>query len=309
MARRLYRKLATLAKIETTYGVSSAPTGAANAMLMTDVSITPIAGEEVSRDLYRPFLGHQGVMLVGNHVTVEGSVEAAGAGVAGTAPGYGVLLRACGLSETIAAGVKVDYQPVSTGFESATLFWNLDGVNHVLLGARGNVSMSLTPKQIPKYRFTFSGLLGPITDTALPAQTLTAFKAPVPVSKAATTLSIHGYSAPGESLTIDLGNQVEPRMLIGSESIEIVDRRATGTAVIEAAELAAVDWFDRALNRTRGALSAVHGTAAGNIIEVSAAAVEIGRPSYGQTQQVTNVSLPLMFASVSTDDDLKITVR
>lgn len=309
MARRIYRRLATLAKLETVYGTSAAPTGALNAMLMTDVTINPLAGEEVSRDLYRPWLGHQGSILVGNYVTAEGSVELAGAGVAGTAPAYGPLLRACGLSETISAGVKVEYQPVSTGFESATLFWNLDGVNHVLLGARGTLSLTLTPKQIPRIKFTMTGLLGPITDIVLPATTLTAFKSPVPVNKANTTLTLHGYAATGESLSVDLGNQVEPRLLIGSESIEIVDRKATGTAVIEATELATMNWYDRAINRTRGALAAVHGTVAGNIIEVNAPNVEIGRPSYGQTQMITNVSLPLMFASVTTDDDIKLVVR
>ena len=309
MARRLYRKLAVLAKVETEYGTSANPTGAANAMLMTEVSIVPLAGEEVSRDLYRPFLGNQGVILVGNHVTFEGSVEIAGAGAAGTAPAYGPLLRGCGLSETITAATNVVYQPVSSGFEAVTLWVNLDGVNHALLGARGNVTLSLTPKQIPHFKFSFTGLLGPIADTALPAAVYTGFKTPVEVSKANTTLSIHGYSAPGESLSIDLGNKVEPRFLIGAESIEIVDRRGTGTAVLEAAGLAAINWFDRAANRTRGALSAIHGTAPGNIVEISADAVEVGRPAYGQTQSITNVSLPLMLNSVATDDDIKITVR
>lgn len=309
MARRLYRKLAVLAKIEATYGISSAPTGAANAMQMTDVSVTPLAGEEVSRDLYRPFLGHQGVILVGNHVTFEGAVEIAGAGAAGTAPAYGPLLRACGMSETITAGTKVEYQPVSTGFESVTLFVNLDGVNHVLLGARGNVTLSLTPKQIPRFKFTLQGLLGPVADTPLPAAVYTGFQSPLEVSKDNTTLSIHGIAAPGESLAIDLGNKVEPRFLIGAESIEIVDRAATGTTVLQATDLATIDWFSRAKSRTRGALASVHGIAAGNIVEFTAAAVEIGRPAYGQTQGIANVSLPLMFASVTTDDDIKITVR
>ncbi len=310
MAKRYFRKLATLAKIETVYGTDAIPTGAANAIQMTDVSITPIAGEEVSRDLYLPWLGSQGAQFVGTHVQVEGSVEIAGAGGAGTAPAYGPLLRACGLSEVITAATKVDYQPISAGFESASLYWNMDGVRHVLLGAKGTVSLNLTPKQIPRFSFQLWGLLGPIADVPLPAVTLTAFQRPLTVSKVNTPVaSILGSSVIAESLAVDLGNQVEPRFLIGDESIEIVDRKASGTAVIQADLLAAKDWFAAAIARTRGAILWQHGLTAGNIVEISGPAVELGRPTYGQTQGITNLSVPLMLCPSAGDDELKISVR
>lgn len=310
MARRFFRKMATLAKIEATYGVDAVPTGALNAIQMNDVTVEPMAGEEVSRDLYLPWLGNQGVELVGSYGKIEGSVELAGSGTAGTAPAYGPLLRACALSETIVALTSVDYQPVSAGFEAATLYFNLDGVLHVLLGARGSVSLTLAPKQIPRLRFSLSGLLGPITDVALPAVTLTAFKRPLIVSKVNTPVhTLHGAAIVAESIAFDLANQVEPRFLIGDESVEIVDRKSTGTAVIEAGSVASKDWFGIARARTRGTLLVTHGLVAGNIIDISAPAVEIGRPSYGQTQGITNLSIPLMLCSSAGDDEIKISVR
>jgi len=130
------------------------------------------------------------------------------------------------------------------------------------------------------------------------------------VSKANTpTFALHGVSAPGESLDLDLGQKVEPRLLIGSESIEITDRNASGTAVIEARPIATVNWFDKALKRTRGALQLIHGTVAGNIVQIDAPQVEIGKPSQGNSQGVLTYSLPLRLCPNTGNDELTITVK
>lgn len=308
MAKRRFRKLSVLAKIETTYGTDAAPTGAANGIQMKNVTFTPIEAEEVSRDLLLPYLGNQGVDLAGIYAKIEGEIEIAGSGTAGTQPAWGVIARLCGLAETISAGVSVVYSPISDDFESGSVYWNHDGVKHVLVGVRGNLTADFTAKKHPVFKVSLTGLLGTVTDTAPPATVLTAFKKPVIVSKAATTLAIHGVSSPAESFTFDLGQKVEPRFLIGDESIEITERSATGTAVVEAASLATVDWFAKALAGTRGDLQLVHGTVAGNIVQIDGAAVEIGKPTQGQSQGILTYSLPLAFCPVSGNDELTITV-
>lgn len=308
--KRIIRKLAVLAKIETTYGTDAVPTGAANAIQMNQVTITPFAGDEAKRDLNTPYLGHQGMIPVGTYVELQGQVELAGAGTAGDAPGYGVLLRACGLAETLIAGTSAVYEPVSASQEAASLYANLDGVNHVLLGARGTVTLDITPKQIPHFSFTLRGLLGPIADTMLPATDYSGFMTPLPVSKVNTPVfSIHGFPAIAESFQMDIANTVETRNLIGEDSIQITDRQTTGTAVLEATSLAAKDWFSAALSTAKGALSIQHGTTAGNIVEISAPKVQIGRPTYGNTQGIANLSLPLMFTPDTGDDEFAITIR
>lgn len=309
MPRRYFRKLACLAKVETTYGTDSVPTGAANALLLNDVTLTPLDGEQVSRDLILPYFGNEGFVLAASFTRVEFSIEAAGSGAAGTAPAYAALLRACSLSETLTASTKAEYKPVTANPEAASIYANLDGVNHIMVGARGTVSLSLMPKQIPRFRFVMTGLLGPIADTVLPALTISGFQKPLVVSKTNTTFSLHGLAAVLESFAFDLGNVVEPRMLVNSESIEITDRSTVGSAVIEAVPLATKDWFGIARASTTGALSAVHGTAAGNIVEVAAAAVQIGRPTYGNTQNVLNNTLPLTFVPVAGDDEVALRIR
>lgn len=308
MAIRRWKKLSALIKMETVYGTDTVPTGAANYIQLSDAAFTPLAGGEEARNLMQPFLGHQGVYLTGDYGQFNLAVEIAGAGALGTVPAFGPLLRSCGFAQTISAGVDVQYDLIHDAFESSSLYYNSDGVKHVLLGMRGSVSLGFTPKRIPRFQFSLQGLLGTITDEALPVVDKSKWIDPVVVSKANTVMSLHGWTAIAESLNIDTGSQVVPRHLIGEESIEISDRAATGTAVVKAQSLATKDWFAIARAHTKGALSLTHGTVAGNTVAIDADAVQIGRPTEGQSDNIRNYSLPLMVTSLGSEE-LKITVK
>lgn len=95
----LTRKRLLLAEIESTYGTDPTP-GAADAVLVRDLSITPVQSDVVSRDLVRPYLGASEQLLANTRVECTFSVELAGSGTAGTAPRFGSVLKACGLAET-----------------------------------------------------------------------------------------------------------------------------------------------------------------------------------------------------------------
>ena len=95
----LTKKRAVLAKIESTYGVDPVPTGAANAMLVSNLSIAPIEASLVSRDLMRPYLGNSQNLLAETHVKIDFEVEYVGSGVVGLAPAYDPLMLACGFSK------------------------------------------------------------------------------------------------------------------------------------------------------------------------------------------------------------------
>jgi hypothetical protein len=305
---RYMEKQAVLAKIETVYGTDVVPTGAANAIQMTSAKYK-VEAEEVSRDLLKPYMGHQGVILVGKYATLSGDVEIAGAGAAGTVPGYGVLLRMAGFAETITALTDVQYKPVSGAFDSGSVYFNLDGVGHVLLGARATVKFGFKPKEIPRWTFDITGLLGTIADVALPTGVYTAFKDPLPVNKANTTFSLHGYAGGTEGVSIDTGGKVEPRLLINTESIQYVDREATGEAIMEAAALATINWFNIAQAHTTGVLALQHGLTAGNIVKIDAPAVQLGMPDYGETQKIVNQTLKLMLKPSVGNDEVTITIK
>jgi hypothetical protein len=183
----------------------------------------------------------------------------------------------------------------------------MTAVRHILLGARGNVSIDLTPKQIPHFTFTLTGLLGTIADAPLPSAVYTASRCRCRSTRPTPPFAAR-HLAVAESLAIDLGNQVEPRFLIGDENIQLVDRNPSGTCVVEA----------RLWRRPTGSPSprrdarragrpTRHGR--GQHRQVRCPAVEIGRPTEGQTQKIINYSLPLMLCTDSGDDELKITVK
>ncbi|MBB2905744.1 hypothetical protein FHR76_002126 [Rhizobium sp. RAS22] len=309
MAVRRWRKLAMLHKLEATYGTDATPL-AADAIIGSNVTFTPIEGQEVSRDLLLPYMGNQGVVLAGIYARVEFDIEIAGAGAAGTVPKYGSVLRVAGMSETVEAGESVTYDIIEDAVESGSLYFVSDKVQHVMLGGQANIAPSFVPSAIPHFRVTYLGLLGTITDVgAMPAVSMAGWTTPAHVSKANTTMSLHGWNSVAESLSLDLGNTLTPRFLIGDEKILISDRSTTGTAVVEARALSEINWFDRALNRTRGALSLIHGKTAGNIVEVTAPAIEVGRPTQSQTNGIINYSLPLSLCPVTGLDEMQIVVR
>jgi len=307
----LERKKILLAKIEASYGTDPNPTGAANAILVRGLNITPLDGEIIGRDLIRPYLGASEQISVTTRARLEAEVELAGAGAAGTAPAWGPLLRACAFSETITAGTDVTYAPVSSAFESVTLYFNLDGVRHILLGARGTVSFELNAQQLPVMKYVFTGLLGTIADAALPTPDYSAFVKPVPVNTTNTTgLDLHGYtSAVLSELTVDVANTVVHRQLVGAEEVAITDRSPGGSITIEAVKIADHDFFTEAKNATTGAFSITHGPATNQVVIASPGA-EWVQPTYTESDGIAMLQMGLKFVPGSNgNDELTITVK
>lgn len=308
----LMRNTAVLAKIETTYGTDAVPTGVANAVLVSDVRARPMDMQTVDRALIRPYLGNSEQLPTVIYNGVEFSVELAGSGTAGTAPAIGPLLRACGMAETITASTKVEYKPVSSAFESLTLYVNIDGVLHKSTGARGTVALSLKNNDRPMARFNFTGLFVAVADSALPAVTLTAWKKPLPCNRTNTpTFTLHAYAGMLDDLQIDLGNQVEYRSLIGgSEFVRIVDRKPAGNVLMEAVKVADKNWWTTIQAATTGALALIHGTTAGNIVGVDAPSVQLYNPTYQDQNGTLMLAAQLALTpGASGNDELVLTFR
>jgi len=305
------RKSAVLAKIETTYGTDSVPTGLANAILVENLSCTPLKQDLVERKGIQTYMGNRQSIEVGAAVEVNFDVEIAGSGTAGTAPGYAPLLRMCGLAETIVAVTSAAYSPISAAFEAGTIYFHADGLLHKALGCRGTVSLKMSAKGIPLYSFKFTGLYSPVTDVALPSQTLTAFQTPLPCNNTNTTgFAVHGYAAVLSDFTLDLGNQVVHRQVIGSESVLITDHNVTGKITIEAVLVATKDFFAIAKACTLGAFTITHGTTAGNQVMVTGSNVQLMNPSYSESDGVKMLNLDLKFVPGATgNDDITITVK
>lgn len=305
MAHRLNMKRAVLAKIEVTYGTDPTPTGAANAIYCYDPSITPMELVKKERAPARPFLGPDSTIMGGTPVKLEFSVDVAGGGAAGTPAPFGVLLRACGLSETISAGVDVTRSPVSAAFDSVTLYFNLDGVLHKITGCRGNASFEFSHGAVPMIKFSFTGVYNAPSDTALPALTLTGWQKPLVMNKVNTTpVTFHGVSPILSKLSLDLGNSVGWKDWVNNaEEVRITDRKVAGSITVQADTIAAKDWFALARAGTTGALSLTHGTAAGNKVKLDAATVQVMDPKYEDDDGIVMVTMGLAFLPSSAGND------
>ena len=312
MAELLWNKKLIMAKVESTYGTDAVPAAATEAVLTQNATMRPLDGNSVTRAVDRPHFGARGDILVDTHVGLDFEVELAGSGTAGTVPHYAALLRACGMAETIISTVgqeRVEYDPVTDGTESVSIYFDLDGIRHRILGARGSVQLLLTPSQLPRLAFSFLGLYSAPESSAFPTPTYSA-TTPVPVNDTNTTFSLHGFSAVMQDFSLDIGNDVQGRFMVNSESIKLVNRTASGQAVIDAPLLTDKDFFAAATSRAQAALQLVHGTVAGNIVQIDAPAVEIGRPTYGSSAQgVANLMLPLNCVPSTGNDEVQITVK
>jgi hypothetical protein len=281
-----YRLMVLLAKIEGTYGTDPTLTGAANGILATDISITPMDGEDVSRDLIQAYLSGQATIPTGLRVVLQFTTELAGSGAAGSAPGWGPLMRACGCAEVIVASTSVTYTPISDTFESLYLKFWLGTTLHAMAGSVGDATLTLNAQGIPSIRWTFTGLFVDPVDTARATPTLTGFQKPLIASTAHTpTFTVNGVALVMRSFSYKLGNKVEPRLLVNREAVLITDRADAIDVVCEATPIGTFNPYSLAKAQTTMPVTIVHGTAAGNIITLSAPTAQIKRPTGYQNNQ------------------------
>lgn len=320
MARK-YRNKIILAKIETEYGTDAVPTGAANAILTRNCTIDLMQGPTAEREIDRATYGNFQMYHTGPHTGLQFQVEMAGAGTPTVVPAYGPLLRACGLAQIEPVGdAWIEYKPISTGEESVTLYYWQDGIQHVVRGARGSVSIGMTPGQLPYWQFTFLGLRTAPTDVASIASVdLSAFKPPQAVNNAHTgSFAFDGYAGTLTEFSIDLANDVQYRNVIGKESVQIVDRRPAGNFTIEEPLLATHNLHELIACHGTGALAIRHGaadpceetpTADGKIIEISAPKVQLVQPVLGDSQGVATLQAQMRILPNAGNDEIMFKVR
>jgi hypothetical protein len=290
MAR--FSRMVVLAKIESTYATDSVPTNTANAMLFQEVDWTPMEAEQVERPMVVPHFGVRPVSLVAQRNRLAGAVDIAGSAAAGTAPAFGPLLRACGLSETIVASTSVTYAPVSAGEESVSLYHYAEGKQQAGLGARGTFDIDIQNNAIPRIRFDLQGLYVAPTAVALPAPTLTAWQSPLPVSQANTpTVTLGGQAVKLRGFTYTHGNQMQVRDMPNLRAIRIMGRQPSATLTIEDPDALTPNFFT--MIGTTQAFSLVHGLTAGNICTVNLGQARVLNPRYSDEENARMLTLDL----------------
>jgi hypothetical protein len=309
MARKYFRRQVLTSKIEATYGVDPVPTGAANAILAENGTLTPMGGSTEKRGYMTPYYGAKPSMRVEKQQKLEFDVELAGAGTAGTLPGYSPLLRACGMAAVQTVGTDVQYHPVSSGWESITNHMNYDGRRHALLGGRGDAVITLEKSKRPIVRYSFTSLWQAPTAVVLPAPTLTGFTKPLICNKTNTTVTLFGWAAIVRKLTFNFGNVVAPHFMIGDEEVVQSDRAMNGTIVVAATDIATFNPYQLVDAETLGPLHVVHGAVAGNIVDLNMATIQLTDVTLGETDGIEEWTIPFDALPTTGDDEFLLTVK
>lgn len=393
MSTRLYsRNAVLLAKIETTEGSDSSPTGTANAVLVSELSLEPLAGTEIDLAYIRPYFGISPSLRVEDYVTLSCTVDLAGTAVAGTAAPWGPLLRACAFAETLtgsavtgaaqagaaatitlAAGASATdniyvgatisyttggtdfgtprtiiayngtskvatvnknwdtppgassgysigayarYLPVSESLESVTIYYNVSGVRHKLLGAKGSPMIDQTANNRPSLKFNFTGVYGGVADATELAPVYTAFQTPQSVGSTNTKALIAGKQADGSAngvqlmkFDLDMANAVKHRQLIGAAGVILTDRQPKGNVSIEATSVAFNDWFGQVRSSTKNPLLIENGLSAGNTVAVFLPNAQLAEPKYSDSDGIVMFDASVRALPLVGNDEVRIVVK
>lgn len=314
---RYQRNAAVLAKIETVYGTDAAPAGAADALLVSDLSITPLNAQNQDRNLLRGYLGGSDQLVGNSYKDVSFSVEIAGSGAAGTAPAWGKLLRMAGFAEAITALSRVEYTPISQVFESGTIYYYADGAVHKLLGCRGTVQFDMAQGARPTMKFKFMGLDGGVAAAANPSLTLSAWKQPLVITDPNTgdiTLGctysagalVGGTIYPSRGLTLDAGVSAQYIPTLGGQSVDITNRVSTGGVTLDLTAAQEVSMMASVQANTLQGLGLLHGVTAGNKVLFFAPSVQMINPKHTDFNGRILNTYDLRVLPVSGNDELRV---
>ena len=296
-----------LAKVETTYNTDSVP-GAADAILAEGLGWANNGLRMIERPAIRANVGKLQQVYAGRLIDISFTVELKGSGAAGTAPEIGALLRGCGFAENVVASTSVTYLPVSTGFESITLYFYRDGKRFTATGCRGTVSFTFETGSSGKAAFTFTGHVTTETDTAMVTPS---YDGSVPPALIGVPFSIGGYSAVINSLSADIGNAISTPPDIsavdGYSEVFLTGRDVAGSFDPEDTLVATNDWLgDFTAGNTMALTTGAIGAVAGNIYQIDMPVVYFRDVGPGDRDNVRTLEIPFGSTDNTGDDDFSL---
>jgi hypothetical protein len=303
-----------LAKKEVTYGVDPVAT-TANTILAEEPTFA-LQGETVTPDPAKPGVGPVASKSYGRRVNYGFKVPLVGSGIAGTAPLWGPLMKACGWTETVVAATSVTYALMSNPklADSMTLTWR-DGNRrkHVIKGWRGRVGLDLTAGKRPMLVFNGIGLHTVVAtagaELAQADADFTGWLDALPVASGTTAMTLGGVSNLGiRALNFDQSDNVKFVDLPGLNSVRLLGpRKFTGKVQITNPLPSVLNLEQLWVDGTVQTYSMVHDVTAGRIAAVNGR-FQLFDPSYDRQDgdDVASANTLLVPSTLSTDDDLSI---
>ena len=260
------------ANYPTSKATASTP-AAANALVAFDVTY-----QKTHEKLDRPMIdGEPGIIRAAEYAKTawrfEFSTYASGSGTAGTAPGWRIPMRACGMTEAIvpsggSAGVTYTQASIHATHEWCDLSLGHALENIFTHGARGNFQLELPAGGLPFIRWTFDGCYNEPTNDAMVTPIYTAQPPAKPVDAANTTVfTIGGTSVCVSSFTHTPGNEITLKDDANCQKEFFITTRVPGGQIILRTpdELASFNAWQKATSGTLDPLQVQHGPASNRI--------------------------------------------
>lgn len=287
------RKRAFLCGLESTYKSQTAE--ATEVMQARDIKITPLAGNDIEREFVRTYYGNSSVVAGEKHAVIEIDLEFAPSGDAGKPVQYATLLKACGMVETLttkAGSETADYKFVSENEASIVIYAHADKNLHRIRGARGKFNISAKVDAIPVIKFTFLGVIEPVSSVAVPPPAVKNWVLAQPINTRNTRqLSVHGKTTPWVEFSLDSGVEPVHRKVVGNNGIEIIDRKTSGSMIIEDSGVGGVNYFEKSQNADLGAVVMSHGVGKGSVIGINMPMCGLGSPGYEDSDGVQMLNM------------------
>ena len=311
-----------LGKVEGPYGTYTAPAPATDASIVFGYTMTPIEGEDVRREIERGFHGTNPSQRTAIRQRHAFSMELTGAGTADVAAPWAKYLRGCQFgAPDVDVGVDVTYPLIGVGDGGSLSLAGNKGNAFDLRGrgARGNMILRMTEKQLPSIAFEFMALhqdpVNIINPNAPTGVVLPTYPAPKEVSLLNTVVTFDGLVLGVRSLEMNLGAKTEyysttaVRQVVFGKDQEGSARSPTARVVFELPDPAVKNYFADILGGEGKAFSLVHGIAAGNIVELSSPNALLANGEFTVEANRLFLSADLQFVSTAAGNDFTLKTR
>ncbi|MFN7400560.1 MAG: phage tail tube protein [Sandaracinobacter sp.] len=310
-----------LIREETAYGTFSAPVPATDARLVFGYNPTPLESEQVRRQIERGFAGLYPSTRTALRARDPFSVELCGSGTPATPTQFAPILRACLFgAPVVAVGVDVTYPLLSSGDGGSVSLLSFKGdlARMRRRGVRGNVTMDFTERQLPFMAFDLIGMIEGTTsvDSGAPAGVvMPTYPAPVEVNLTNTAVQLGGATLACKQLTINFGLKTEFYSTTGGRAIifgkdDSGDRRSiTGTARFQMPDPATKNYFADINSGVPLTFSLIHGTVAGNIVELTSTRVFLSNINISVDQGRLFLDAELEFVPSAANNELTFKTR
>jgi hypothetical protein len=307
-----------LLKKEATYGTDATPAADDNAVPTRNFDAEPVIVDQLDRKLDVPSRGRTKSANTKRRTGFSYELDLAGSGTAGDAAPFMEHLEMCGMAApTLTADTDAvqAFAAASATLSSATCYHWMGEERVRALGCRGTFSMDWTAGAYPFARINAQGILpakptAPVDTTAIGATPdYDRWIDPLEICTENTDFTLGGYAALLRSFTFDVNAAVALRYLVGSTSIHRGNHALTGRLIIEAPALASKNYFTQLDAGSEAALQIVHGTVAGNILQLDMGQLQILR--IARTIEDDTLMLDMQVAANidAGEDDLVITAK